>query len=666
MKLLRRLSMMVFIIALVVMLPASSAQDDGPPVLILPVNQAQFLPGALFDLAVEVHTDALPEDFAVTVNGTPAGEFFGADREDSSWTFGSDATPSQGTFWRAVTFEEPGEYTVEATAGGTTESVTYTVREPGAGEGAQNVILFIADGGSQAVYTAARLISRGMEEGTYNDRLTFETFEEIGFLSTSGVDSIMTDSANSMSAYQTGHKSSVNATGVYANTSRPFDFDPIQPEWAYDDPWVETFAEMIQSRMGMSVGVISTRYVVDATPAAVWGHGRERYDETRSDFALGAINMGQRDARGDWTPFEVDVLMGGGAGYFQPGSIGNERPDETDVFTLYEEMGYTLVGTGSELESAMAEGTPERLLGLFTPGDYPYWLDRNVFTDVIADFPDQPGLVDMTSAALDVLSQNENGFYLMVEAGAVDRALHPMDFERAIADQIEFDRAIAETMAYLEENGMMEDTLIVVTSDHAHSFDVYGVVDVEAFNNASDVFEQRDAIGLYGDAGFPTYEDADGDFFPDSWLPSRVLAMGKVENPPFTEDFQVSEVPRSPSIRDEDGNAVDNPDDDPNGIPMGGQINSTSSVHTLQDVPVYATGPGAEYFGRVMENVEVFFGMANALGLDPREMGEASMDSNDVAQSGFPVEGGILGGIALVVIIAGGALFVRRQQAMTA
>jgi len=90
-------------------------------------------------------------------------------------------------------------------------------------------------------------------------------------------------------------------------------------------------------------------------------------------------------------------------------------------------------------------------------------------------------------------------------------------------------------------------------------------------------------------------------------------------HPDYTEDFQVSPVPRVPAVADADGNYIDNPDDDPNGIPMSGNLplNSSTGVHTLQDVPVFASGPGADFFGQVMDNTEVFFGMAYALGLDP-------------------------------------------------
>jgi alkaline phosphatase len=249
------------------------------------------------------------------------------------------------------------------------------------------------------------------------------------------------------------------------------------------------------------------------------------------------------------------------------------------------------------------------------------WLDRHVFTENVEALPDQPGLVEMTQVALELLSRNENGFYLEVEGASVDKALHPMDYDRGLADMIEFDRAVAAAVEWAAANA--PDTLIIVTSDHAHSYDVYGTVDVEEFNAAETDADRRNAIGVYQDAGFPTYEDADGDFFPDSWAPSVVLAQGKVDNPVHTEDFQVSPVYRVPSLTTEDDEGVatttDNPEDDPNGLPLGGNLpeDAPTSVHTLQSVPVYAHGPGSACLGRVQENIEVFFCMAAAVGLNP-------------------------------------------------
>ncbi|HML23387.1 MAG TPA: alkaline phosphatase [Aggregatilinea sp.] len=581
------------------------AAQDAPEVVILPINQAQFLPGVYFDLRIEVHAEALPEDFAVTINDEDAAAFFGADAVEETWNAGADDSPAPvvAWTWRDVMFSEPGAVTVAVVAGGETTSVTYTVREAITDGTAKNVILFIADGGNTALYTATRLVSRGMEQGTYNGSLSFDNFEEIGLLHTSGVDSIITDSANSISAYNTGHKSSVNANGVYADSS---------PD-KLDDPRVEKFAYVAKRVRGMSVGIVTTSDFTDATPNGVWGYGRDRSGASRAAYAAQILDDG----------LVPEVLLGGGASYLLPQSAeGSRRQDDRDLFTEYEDAGYTIVTTATELDAALADGTPDHLAGFFTPSDMSVWLDRNVYTDNLGQFTDQPGLVDMTMAALDVLNQNPNGFYLEVEAASVDKAEHPMDWDRAIADAIEFDRAIAATVEWVQANA--PDTLIIVTSDHGHGYDVYGTVDVEAFNAASDDAGRREAIGVYQNAGFPTYVDENGDFFPDSWDVSVTLAQGKVDHPDFTEDFQVSPVYRAPAICDDQGVCVDNPTDDENGITMSGNLpaGESTSVHTLQDVPVYATGPGAAYFGHVLDNTDVFFGMAAALGLDPMTAAE--------------------------------------------
>ncbi len=80
---------------------------------------------------------------------------------------------------------------------------------------ARNVILFIGDGLSMAHRTAARMLSKGMVEGRYGGELAIDDMPHMALVSTSGTDFIVTDQANSMTAYTTGHKSCVNAMGVY-------------------------------------------------------------------------------------------------------------------------------------------------------------------------------------------------------------------------------------------------------------------------------------------------------------------------------------------------------------------------------------------------------------------------------------------------------------------
>lgn len=374
----RTLMALILIMTSLPVLPAS-AQDEAPPVLILPIDRAAFLPGAYFDFRVEVHAAEMPEDFAVTINGEDASNFFGAEPNEESWTFGKEETPSQSVIWRQVMLPEPGLYIVEVTAGGATTSVDWYARQPHAGAGAQNVILFIGDGMTVPQITAARVASRGNTQGKTNGYFAIDQMEAIGLIQTSSVDSIMADSANTASALNTGHKSSVNALGVYADTS---------PD-TLDDPRQETLAEMLKRTRGMSIGIVTTAGWTDATPASVFGHTRRRGDR---DFLAAA-----------------------------PLDEGLRPEDGRNMFDEYEAAGYTVVTTATELQEAMSEGAPERLLGMFHSGDMNVWLDRNVFTDNLGDFTDQPGLVDMTLSALEILGQNENGFYLMVEVGSIDK-----------------------------------------------------------------------------------------------------------------------------------------------------------------------------------------------------------------------------------------------------
>ncbi|MCB0209334.1 MAG: alkaline phosphatase [Anaerolineae bacterium] len=586
-------------------IPASlvTAQEEAPPVLILPIDRATFLPGALFDFRVEVHADEMPADFSVTIDDQDATEFFGAEATQESWEYGPEEgplTPSQSLVWRGLSFSEPGDHTVAVTAGGETTQVTWSVLET-QNAGAKNVILFIADGMSIAEITAARMISRGNSEGKYNGEFAMDQMEEIGLVHTSGMDSMITDSANSASAYNTGHKSAVNALGVYPDTSAE----------TTDDPMQETFAEMVKRTRDMAVGIVTTANWTDATPAAVFAHTRRRSDQNL--IAAAPLD----------TELMPEVILGGGSRHMlAQDTPGSRRDDDRDLFTEYEDAGYTVVTAAADMEAAMETTPPERLLGLFHSNNMDVWLDRNVYTDNVAEDTDQPGLVEMTTTALDVLGQYENGFYLMVEGASVDKQMHPLDYDRAMAELIEFDEAIAAAQAWVQANA--PDTLIVVTADHGHGFEVYGGVDVAAFNAATTDDEKREAIGTYADAGFPTYVDADGDHFPDNWAVDRTMAMFVNNFPDYTEDFQVSPVPRVPAIpsdpEDDSSRVVDNPDDDPNGITLQGNLpvdGATTGVHTMQDVPIFASGPGAEFFGHVMDNTEVFFGMAYAIGLDP-------------------------------------------------
>ena len=182
---------------------------------------------------------------------------------------------------------------------------------------AKNVILLIGDGLSPAHRVAARLMSKGIAEGKAFGKLAMDDMPQMALVATAGTDSIITDSANSASAYATGHKSAVNAMGVYPDrTADPF-----------DDPKVETISSLVKRRGGMSVGVVTNTEIQDATPAAMIAHTRRRatYDEITEQYF----------------DFKPDVLMGGGSANFLPkGPAGGKRRDDTDFVAKFKGDGY--------------------------------------------------------------------------------------------------------------------------------------------------------------------------------------------------------------------------------------------------------------------------------------------------------------------------------------
>ena len=265
---------------------------------VYPIDRAEILVGARFDFKVEFPGKVSPQQADVTVNGAGIGAVFGGAAEFIEREDGKDQS---AIVMRNVALPKPGTYKVRASDGTHTHEVTWTVYDTGPRQ-AKNVILFIGDGLSPAHRVAARLLSKGIAEGKSRGKLAIDDMPHTALVATAGSDSIITDSANSMSAYTTGHKSAVNAMGGYADrTANPF-----------DDPKVETIASLVKRRLGMAVGIVTNTEIEDATPAAVVAHTRRRaaYDEIVEQFFAA----------------QPDVLMGGGSASFLPKSVAGRTP----------------------------------------------------------------------------------------------------------------------------------------------------------------------------------------------------------------------------------------------------------------------------------------------------------------------------------------------------
>ncbi|QGG54339.1 alkaline phosphatase [Paenibacillus sp. B01] len=564
---------------------AAETANAAPSIYIAPIHQAKFLAGAKFDFRVELN-DWTGDASAVriTINGKSPEAVFGKKLELTSTAKSREFTV------RDVSFPKAGTVSVSVQAGSLKRTVQYeVVNTEQAGRKAKNVILFVGDGMAQPSITIARVMSKGLTEGKYNGLLELDKLEQRAVVTTSGMDSLVTDSANSASAYNTGHKSAVNALGIY----------PDNTENSLDDPKVETLAEMLKRSRGMSVGIVTTSEIEDATPAAVVSHTRRRADKAEiADMML---------------QLQPEVVMGGGSAYFLPKSVpGSKRKDEKDLIGGFEKAGYTFVESAAGLKSS---GTPDKLLGLFHTGDMNVYYDRSTGNAAaLKSFTDQPTLWDMTKKAIDVLKKNDNGFFLVVEGASIDKQLHTMDWERSAYDTIEMDKAIGLARAYADASG---DTLVVATADHAHSTSIAGTY------WEGDGKTGREAVRTYEQSKFPTYVDADKDGFPDSPDVDRKLAVVFGATPDYYEDYKFSAVPQAPAVLSGDayianpGTLADPKAEDKDKYLHTGTLPKSegTEVHSADDVPLMAHGPGAEYFKGTLDNTDVFFGMAQALGL---------------------------------------------------
>lgn len=551
---------------------------------VYPLDRATILAGSPFDLKVEFDAIVKPADVTVTINGEPADKVLGKAVQFVEKEKGFEAS---AILIRAGAITAPGSYKVEAKAGNETKTVTWDVYGTPAAPKAKNVIFLLGDGLSVAHRTGARLMAKGMTEGKANGRLNLDDIPPVAFIGTSATNSVATDSANTMSAYMTGHKTAVNAIGVYADRTKD----------SLDDPRVETIAEALRRTTGKSIGIVSTTEIEDATPAAVVAHTRLRAD--KADI-VGMI-------------FEVkpDVVLGGGSAYFLPKATpGSKRKDEKDYIAMFRDAGYALATDKAEL-AATAVTNHGKILGLFNTGNLDTTLDREFLKKgTVSKFPNQPGLVDMTKAALGQLSKNPEGFFLMVEGGNVDKMSHPMDWDRALVETIEFDKAVGAAVEFAKTH---PDTLIVVTGDHTHGVSIIGTVD----DNKPGT-EMREKVGVYADAGFPNYTDENADGYPDRVDVSRRLAVFSSNFPDYYETFRPKmEGPFEPAVQNEKKEYVANQayKDVPGAVLREGNLprSSDTAVHAVDDVVLQATGPGADGFKGYMEQSDVYRVLVEAL-----------------------------------------------------
>src|SRR3954466_15816089 len=304
-------------IAIAIGASAGSAQT------VYPIDRADILSGARFDFKVEFAGLADPSKISITLNGKDYAQVFGKAATFIEREAGKDQS---ALLLRDVSLADAGVYNIRVThGGGEIRELRWNVYDTGPRK-AKNVILFIGDGMSPAHRVAARLLAKGIAEGKAFGKLAIADMPHSALVATAGSDSIITDSANSASAYATGHKTATNAMGVYADRTAN----------VFDDPQVETITSLAKRKLDLAIGIVTNTEVEDATPAAMIAHTRRRaaYDEIVAQLLAA----------------KPDVLMGGGAANFLPQAAAtSKRKDDVDYVARFRDAGYSVATTAPEL-----------------------------------------------------------------------------------------------------------------------------------------------------------------------------------------------------------------------------------------------------------------------------------------------------------------------------
>lgn len=419
-----------------------------------------------------------------------------------------------------------------------------TLAACGGGQPERHVIFFLGDGMGIPVQTAARIYAHG-EEGS----LTMDTLPENGFIRTYSNDAMVTDSAASMTAYMSGVKTNNDVIGMDASSLYK----------SANGTKVATLGELAR-KQGWGVGVVTTTRVTHATPAAVYAHTTDR--DLEEDIAAQLVrgNPGFNSALGDG----LDVIFGGGTKQF------NQRKDGVDLLAALKGNGYS-VATDRAGFDALSKG---KAIALFTPSHMSFDLDR--------DPAKEPSLAEMTSKAIDVLRARGGSYFLMVEGGRIDHALHDTNARRALQDTVAFDDAIAKALEKVKATDpQLANTTIVVTADHDHTMVLTGYARRTGPTTASN----PGILGLLRDPKSAQFvNDADG-------VPYTMLAFGNGANRVAGARQSLTEAQTSANDFHQEA-AVR--------MPAGGE------THGGTDVSIMAIGQGSQLFAGFHDNVEVF------------------------------------------------------------
>ncbi|CQD73823.1 alkaline phosphatase [Yersinia intermedia] len=381
----------------------------------------------------------------------------------SSWFTPNAIAAATGLYDRSA----QGDITQFGGARRLTNDQTQALRDSLSNKTVKNVILLIGDGMGDSEITSARNYAmgaggffKGIDALPLTGQYTHYSLDK----KTQKPDYV-TDSAASATAWSSGVKTYNGALGVDV-----FGKDHV------------TLLELAK-KAGKATGNVSTAELQDATPAAQFAHvtGRKCYgpEETSEKCGSNALENGGRGSITEqMITGRADVTLGGGAKSFSQVAKAGEWKDRS----LREQAlarGYVIVENLDDLNAIKQADQQKPLLGLFSPGNMPVrWQGPKASYHGNLDKPpvvcennaertkDIPTLAVMTEKAIDLLKNNEKGFFLQVEGASIDKQDHAANPCGQFGETVDLDEAVQKVLEFARADG---NTLVIVTADHAHS-----------------------------------------------------------------------------------------------------------------------------------------------------------------------------------------------------
>lgn len=305
----------------------------------------------------------------------------------------------------------------------------------------KNLIVMIPDGTSISVVSASRWYQ--IYNGLGGENLAIDPYI-CGTVKTFSSNAPIGDSAPTTSCYMTGMPQQTGNVAIYPPVDEKNDLVAVDASMSYNP--LATILEAMKVEKGKAAGLVVTVEFPHATPADCSAH----YYNRKNYKALGSQMAYQN----------LDVMFGGGNKFVSDDMKRHFRNNGTAYYV-------------DDIQ-AFRNHTDGKVWSLWCEADMPYDIDRD------PEFV--PSLQEMTEKALELLSQDENGFFLMVEGSKIDWVAHANDAVGCITEYLAFDKAVASVLEFAEKDG---NTTVVILPDHGNSGFTIGRRDLKAYDKAS-------------------------------------------------------------------------------------------------------------------------------------------------------------------------------------